>query len=409
MGAPERDRVGSGTPTKGEDLRRVRVELARSLRSRLDEIEAAVMIRVFVVAELSTDDPEYLTGLRAAVSAAVDHGLTALECEHDRFPTIPSALLAQARLAARMDVPLEAVLRRYFAGYTLLLDFVIAEARRNEGLEGVVLQALLRDQSLVHERVIATVSEEYAREPRFRAGSGAERRAGVVKRLLAGKPLDPSSLGYEFESHHHAVIVRGHEGAALIRRLGTAHERRQLTVTGGPGLIWGWLGSGEPLDTSALAAQATRLADGGTTVAVGEPAAGLAGWRLTHRQARAAMAVAMRRGDRVVRYADVQLLASMLQDELLARSLNAIYLEPLAEERDGGEAVRCALRAYFRAGRNVSSAAAALGVNRQTVAKRLRVVEERLGDALVNRAADLEAALRLEEVRSGPDPRRASA
>ena len=46
-----------------------------------------------------------------------------------REAPVPVALLAQARLAARVGVSLDAVLRRYFAGYTLLGDFLIEEAR----------------------------------------------------------------------------------------------------------------------------------------------------------------------------------------------------------------------------------------------------------------------------------------
>lgn len=69
----------------------------------------------------------------------------------------------------------------------------------------------------------------------------------------------------------------------------------------------------------------------------------------------------------------------MLQDSLLTASLRELYLAPLEQERNGGEVLRATLRAYFSAGRNVSSTAAALGVNRRTVANRLHRVEERLG------------------------------
>ena len=55
-----------------------------------------------------------------------------------------------------------------------------------------------------------------------------------------------------------------------------------------------------------------------------------------------------------------------------------------------------ALRAYFRAGRNVSSAAAALGLNRRTLSKRLQSAERILGRPLESLAADLEIALSLE-------------
>jgi DNA-binding PucR family transcriptional regulator len=60
--------------------------------------------------------------------------------------------------------------------------------------------------------------------------------------------------------------------------------------------------------------------------------------------------------------------------------------------------LRHTLRAYFAAERNVSSAAAALGVTRQTVTNRLRVIEETLDRPLGVWATEIEAALRMEEL-----------
>lgn len=87
---------------------------------------------------------------------------------------------------------------------------------------------------------------------------------------------------------------------------------------------------------------------------------------------------------------------------MLATSLQNLYLEPLAEERDGGEVARETLRAYFAAQRNVSSAAAALGVNRHTVSNRLRAIEVRLGRSLTASGTEIEAALCLAELPLAP-------
>ena len=97
----------------------------------------------------------------------------------------------------------------------------------------------------------------------------------------------------------------------------------------------------------------------------------------------------------MVRYSDVTLLASILRDDLAIASLRRLYLAPLEEARDGDN-LRIALRAYFQAGRNVSSAAAALGLNRRTLSKRLQAAERILGRPLDSLAADLEVALSLE-------------
>jgi hypothetical protein len=93
-------------------------------------------------------------------------------------------------------------------------------------------------------------------------------------------------------------------------------------------------------------------------------------------------------------YADVALLASILRDDLVATSLHKLYLEPLERARDGGKVARETLRAYFAAERNISSTAAALGVDRRTVRNRIRAIEELLGRPLKGSVAELEIALR---------------
>jgi DNA-binding PucR family transcriptional regulator len=119
--------------------------------------------------------------------------------------------------------------------------------------------------------------------------------------------------------------------------------------------------------------------------------------RLTHRQAQAALRVALRRPKRLTRYGDVMLLAAVLQDDVSARSLVDTYLSPLDGLRDG-PLLRGTLYAYFEAGRNVTTAAAALGVERRTVSYRLQAFEERLGCRLGTCLPEVELALRLGEL-----------
>jgi DNA-binding PucR family transcriptional regulator len=136
----------------------------------------------------------------------------------------------------------------------------------------------------------------------------------------------------------------------------------------------------------------------GVSVALGEPADGPAGFRVTHRQAQAALRVALHDGRQVTRYADVALIAFALADETLARSLIGIYLHPLDDDGRSAEVLRETLRAYLAAGRNAQSAGSALGVHRNTVSQRLRVIEDRLGCSLSERHAEVDVALRLERL-----------
>jgi hypothetical protein len=381
------------------DLRSARAELLSRLLARRHEIEQAALARIAAISDpTSASDPAYLEGLRAAVCAALDYGFAGIERGEVGSPPVPPSLLAQARLAARNSISLETVLRRYFAGYTLLSDFLIEEAEDGDLLRGTALKRLLRDQATLFDRLLATVSEEYAREVNARPDTSEQRRVGRIERLLAGELLDTSDLAYGIDAFHTGAIATGAGAAETLRELAQMLDRRLLLVRPDEQTAWAWLGSrrrADPLDLERLASSREPR---NVKLALGEPGEGLAGWRLTHRQAAAALPIALRGGDRLVRYADVALLASALQDDLLATSLRQLYLAPLEAERDGGEVARETLRAYFDADRNISSAAAALGVNRHTVASRLRAIEQRLKTTLDSRAPDIEAALRLEDL-----------
>ena len=314
--------------------------------------------------------------------------------EGDR-PSIPVELLAQARLAARNRISLDVVLRRYFAGYSVLAYFITEEASK-DGLSGPAQQRLIAVQAAAFDRLLAAVGEEHKREAETLALSTAERRrAERIERLLAGEPLETSSIAYEFKGWHLGLVA---VGPAVERRLGEIAERldrRLLCVGREEQVVWAWIGGRLPFradDPDGLAALLDRK-EPEATFAIGEPGEDLAGWRLTHRQAAAALPVAERGLHPVARYRDVALLASALQDELLVTSLRRLYLEPLEKGRDGGETAKKTLWAYLATAHNVSSTAAALGVTRNTVSKRLRAIEGAIGRSLTSCAAMLELAL----------------
>jgi hypothetical protein len=145
-------------------LNDTRREVRARLEARRPEIEQAVLARVFAVPESSEAlDPEYLEGLSAAVSTALDYGIAAIEHDEESSPPIPAALLTQARLAAKHGVRLDTVLRRYLVGYTLLNEFLIETAEDSDLPAGVTLE-LLRNQAAAFERLIDAVIAEYRGE-----------------------------------------------------------------------------------------------------------------------------------------------------------------------------------------------------------------------------------------------------
>jgi PucR-like helix-turn-helix protein/diguanylate cyclase with GGDEF domain len=366
------------------------------LYARRAEIELAIQTRVGGISDPDEVDPTYAEGLKTAVAVALDYGLAAIETGVERIPPVPDELLTQARLAARRGVSLDTVLRRYFAGYTLLSDFLVQEIEQGDPSEVAALQTLMRSPAAVLDRLVTAITEEYTRVARDAGASAKERQAERVRRLLAGELIDTSELRYDFDCWHLGMLVEGDGAADAVRGMTEATGLRLLFVEDGEGPAWAWLGGRGRVDSEEIGQHFLRVNTKELVVSLGEPGRGIAGWRLTHRQAIAAWPVAQRGAATIVRYGDVALLASIMQDEVLASSLRAMYLDPLADGREGGRALRETLRAYFATERNVSSAGAMLGVSRRTVANRLRAVETRIGRPLTVALTEIDVALRLD-------------
>jgi hypothetical protein len=380
--------------TRSASTAEYRVALVQRLTARRAELEREVIASVYGVSDpADVDDPEYTAGLRAAVPLAIGFGI---DCLLDEDCPIPLQLIEQARAAARGGVSLDTILRRYVAGYALLGDLIVDEGGSLPGLD---LRDALRIQAALLDRLLGAVAAAYEEETRRRLRGGDQRRAEQVKRLLAGKVLDPAEIRYGFDDWHLGIVAVGSGAFVAVRDLAAAFDRRLLLVRPDPRVVWAWLGGRQRLSSR----EALRLAEmtwpEDAYAAFGEPGQAIDGWRHSHRQARAAVPIAQLSKPSVVRYTDVALLATAMRDEVLAGSLEELYLDPLSCERDGGETLRQTLYAYFSAGRNVSSSAAALGVSRQTVNGRLRAVEEYVGRPLSDCAPELETALRLRELR----------
>jgi DNA-binding PucR family transcriptional regulator len=209
----------------------------------------------------------------------------------------------------------------------------------------------------------------------------------LVRDLLDGQTADSEPLGYDVDSEHTAVVIQGPRAEPVADELAARATGAVLSLSVDPVTNWLWTAGG--LDLHGYVPPA------GTRVAVGGPAVGPDGFRRAHFDARAAARVAHHRPQRMLRYGDVALEALAGQDEARARDFIEHELGPLLSAPSGDTLV-ATLEAYYAAGQNAVSAAAALGVHDRTIANRLRKVEEALGDgAIVSRRAEVETALRL--------------
>jgi hypothetical protein len=369
--------------------------LLRRLNERQDEIEQTILARIYAVSDPTDScDAEYVASLRDAVREAVAYGFSELSGAEHPHRGLPPSLLAQACRAARAGVSLDTVLRRYLAGYSLLTEFIMQEASADVSFSMKAVFRLAKSRAALFDRLIADVIGAYSQELEGEQHSVDHLRSDRVRRLLAGELLEAAELGYELSAWHLAAVANGPGALSALRALAVSLDRRLLMVRSGEN-VWAWYGGRRRLKVERVLELAESGFSAETTLAVGEPAGGLSGWRLTHQQAIAALPIAIRGSNRIVRYADVALLSAALRDNVLVRSLRDIYLAPLEEGREGSVVFHETLRAYFDAGCNASSAAAGLGVTRNTVAARLRIIEERIGRTVDGCAAELDTALRL--------------
>jgi hypothetical protein len=393
-------RVGGGLTAMRRDGRaaveQARGALIRRLRARQREIEDAIVARVSGMFEVQPgEDANYQAGLRETVAAAVSLSLSEIEDPDGPGAPIPSVAIAQARRAARRNISVDTIMLRYLGGHRVLGAFVMDEAHRcGLSSNGPALRHLRTSQEAVLERMMTAVADEHRQERERIERSREECHAELVQRLLAGERPDTTELDYELDGAWHlGIIASGARAHRVVRDLAGELRRQLLVVSTEESSVWAWIGGPRPLDMARVERILVPAKCGEASLVLGEPQEGLSGWCLTHQEARAVLLVAMREPAPMTRFAAHALMALVLQNQSLARSLVGIYLPSL-----GSSVTRETLRAYFAAGCNAATAAAKLAIDRHTVERRLRAVETRLGRQLRLCHAELEVVLRLEEL-----------
>ncbi len=373
--------------------------IVERLSARRDEIVLAIYVHIqeAVPDPLTGGDPDYQAGVHSAISEVLDYSFEGIRQGPEWSGTVPPSAAAQARRAARLGVSLGAVLRRYLAGHGRLGEFIadVADSSGHSGHE-VTLRYLRRTQAALLERLTAAIEYEYDHERRQLAPPPEPRRAQIVQRLLANEPVDPAEvarLNYELDaSWHVGVIATGATAFDAVLSLKPHLGRKLLPVTLGEETVWAWFGGQQKPTIGDI----ERLPPANELLAIGEPGRGMDGWRLTHCQAREALRLAARKSDKLARYGDGPLLAAALQNDTLARWLNAFL--SMLDGRGDGRKLRQTLRAYIDAECSATSAAPVLKIGRHTVESHVRVAEELLGRPLRVCISELNVALALDEL-----------
>lgn len=329
-----------------------------------------------------------------------------------------------ATVQAQLRIPQKAMQRSYrISFFTMwetwsdrLAELIRAEdVDREEASRGhrLLTQTILGYQDFV----AAQVAETYTRDYEALSRSRSHMRRALVRGLLkadgdsdAPAANDVAILQYELADRHLAIVLPAvAEGAAAqlansLRAKVSAQHVLVHPVTLRSTAIWlGRIGDWKPHHIETLT---DILSGAGVAAAIGEPHAGVEGFRRTFREAVDVEQVREAWGANpasvVVRHRDVGLEILLMQDHELARTFVERELGPLTHDTLEAERLRETLEASFRFGSHVA-AAEHLQLHEHTVRNRLHKAEEQLGHPLSERRTELQVAARLIRLISIPD------
>ncbi|MBF6473310.1 MULTISPECIES: PucR family transcriptional regulator [Nocardia] len=394
----------------------MRAETLERIVTRLDDV---IIARIPELA-----DRDMRRDLAASTRAHARIVLSRLPSDAFEF-SLPEEAHAFARSVARRGFELRLLLRVYHVGMEAVLDYmteVVEQRRTTPELERVVLLRLFERATKWISTSVELLTDTYMEEREQVLRAAINRRAETVRALLDGDDVDVEQasvrLGYRLSQQHLAFVLWTDEptgepagadaeatglldrvAARLAASFGSA---RVLTVPSGASAMWAWAGSDDVERAAELAApgQLERLAgaqvEAPVRVAFGVPAAGIAGFRRSHREAVAARQVAERApagGPRVTGYRTVEIAYLAGADEAAMRGLVERELGALAGRDANAARLRATLHAYLRGHRSPEATARALGVHKNTVRYRVQRIEQLLGYPIEERGLPLEIAL----------------
>jgi len=394
--------------------------VATVLRGQLDVVTDLMHKRLAEgIDELKGDAP-ILELLRASIASNLETlvDIMRYDIAVDEVPSPPAAEEYARRLAQR-GISSIALVRAYRLGQQLLLDWSFEEIARQEEDPQVAYAAARAFTDLTFayvDSVSEQLVQEYEAEREKWLANRNTVRGAVLKELVAGDTVDvataEASLSYRLRQRHLGVLLWGSEPATstgalrqlerLLLQLGKA-----VGATGQPlfyptdrSTAWGWIPLGRSQDELTIESLQAVLdrADAGLHAAVGTPAAGAPGFRITHVEASRAQQVALAAQSsarRLTAFTDPEVrTAAMLAADLDGtRRLVTKALGALAEDTDGALRLRDTLMVFLEEKGSYTATAERIHLHKNTVKYRVdKAVEER-GRPLDDGRLELELAL----------------
>ncbi len=361
------------------------------------------------------DDNSVLALLSSSVHSNVGTCLQVLQHQIDLSAVrAPAASLEYARRRAQRGTPLTALLRAYRLGHACFSDWLFKELARHTDDAHMITAATL-DMSRIVAGYVDQTSEEivaaYTREREHWLRNRSAARAARIRDLLSGERVNVSAteatMGYRLRQYHVGVVCWSGDATAAVDNItrlehAISHVAGEAAGSGDPVFLprdessaWAWLPLGIR-DTFDAAGARTTGAEGDIHFAFGDVVKGVTGFRLTHRQAIAAQAVALAAGSpppRVVTYSEVAPLAMMLGSEDLLRPWVLTTLGGLATDDEHHARMRDTLLVFLQSGGSYKATAEQLMLHKNTVQYRIRKAEVSLGRPAAGNRHDVELAL----------------
>ena len=309
----------------------------------------------------------------------------------------------------RRRIPLDVLLRAYRVGHAYLWDITARRFSEEITQSSELMPSLEASAAFMFEYVdlisaelVAAYHVERDRWVRSAAAVRAETARTIIEGGdVAGAATASARLGYELRRHHIGVILSGEPGGlgALEREAMAAAWAAgcsdALVIPAGAAVLWAWFGSAErPSADVVTALEAFRPGDG-VRMAVGRPASGIEGFRVTHLEAQQAARFWGPDGGGTVSYRAVEVVSLLASDLSRARRFVQNELGPLAARNDAAAGLRRTLMAFLACGGSHTHAAEALHMHHNTVYKKVRRAEELLSAPIAERRVELINALML--------------
>jgi DNA-binding PucR family transcriptional regulator len=388
-------------------------------------VAAAVSRRVAVVSEdvyevvlreipELRDDKPVLALLSSSVHSNVGTCLQILQHQIELSAVnAPPASLEYARRRAQRGTPLTALLRAYRLGHTCFSDWLLVELARQADDAAMITAATLSMSRTVAGYVDQTSEEivaAYTREREHWLRNRSAARAARIRDLLSGERVNVSAteatLGYRLRQYHVGLVCWAGDATAAVDNVtrlerAVSHVAAELACSGDPVFLprdessaWAWLPLGIR-DTFDVAGARSAGPDGDIHLAFGDAVKGVTGFRLSHRQAVAAQAVALAAGSPppLVTFSEVAPVAMMLGSPDLLRAWVLATLGGLATNDEPHARLRDTLLIFLQSGGSYKATAEQLVLHKNTVQYRIRKAEESLGRSAAQNRHDVELAL----------------